>query len=82
MGTAHQNLLFASTRPLLTSVSLTFCNGNVSTGLIQATPGEMKSFKSSADRMALMTKHLLPTTKSVVQRWAAKQISNVIFIPV
>lgn len=30
-----------------------FC-GSVSTGLMQATPGEMKSFKSSADRMALI----------------------------
>lgn len=26
--------------------------GRVSTGLMQATPGEMKSFRSSADRMA------------------------------
>ena len=26
--------------------------GSVSTGLMHATPGEMKSFKSSADRMA------------------------------
>lgn len=26
--------------------------GKVSTGLMQATPGEMKSFRSSADRMA------------------------------
>lgn len=28
--------------------------GSVSTGLIQATPGEIKSFRSSADRMALI----------------------------
>ena len=31
--------------------------GSVSTGLIQATPGEMKSFKSSADKMALIVAH-------------------------
>lgn len=28
--------------------------GRVSTGLMHATPGEMKSFKSSADRIALI----------------------------
>jgi hypothetical protein len=28
--------------------------GNVSTGLMHATPGDMKSFKSSAERIALM----------------------------
>lgn len=28
--------------------------GRVSTGLIHATPGEMKSFRSSADRIALI----------------------------
>lgn len=28
--------------------------GKVSTGLIHATPGDMKSFKSSAERIALM----------------------------
>ena len=28
--------------------------GSVSTGLMQATPGEIKSFKSSADKMALI----------------------------
>lgn len=32
---------------------MSFC-GRVSTGLIQATPGEMKSFKSSAERIALI----------------------------
>ena len=31
-----------------------FAAGKVSTGLIHATPGEMKSFKSSAERIALM----------------------------
>lgn len=31
-----------------------FVSGSVSTGLMHATPGEMKSFKSSADRIALI----------------------------
>lgn len=31
-----------------------FAAGKVSTGFIHATPGEIKSFKSSADRIALM----------------------------
>lgn len=31
-----------------------FAAGNVSTGFIHATPGDMKSFKSSAERIALM----------------------------
>jgi hypothetical protein len=37
-----------------TSASFALFCGRVSTGLIQATPGEMKSFKSSADKIALM----------------------------
>lgn len=32
-----------------------FAAGRVSIGLIHATPGDMKSFRSSAERMALMT---------------------------
>lgn len=36
-----------------TSSFVLFC-GRVSTGFIHATPGEMKSFRSSADRIALM----------------------------
>jgi hypothetical protein len=31
-----------------------FAAGRVSTGLMHATPGDMKSFRSSAERMALM----------------------------
>jgi len=31
-----------------------FWAGNVSTGLIHATPGDIKSFRSSAERMALI----------------------------
>jgi hypothetical protein len=31
-----------------------FAAGRVSIGLIHATPGDMKSFRSSAERMALM----------------------------
>lgn len=31
-----------------------FAAGKVSTGFIHATPGEIKSFRSSADRIALM----------------------------
>lgn len=38
----------------LTSVSFVLLWGSDSTGLMHATPGEMKSFKSSADRIALM----------------------------
>ena len=38
----------------LTSVSFVLSRGSDSTGLMHATPGEMKSFKSSADRIALM----------------------------
>lgn len=34
---------------------LSVLRGNDSMGFMQATPGEMKSFKSSADRIALMT---------------------------
>jgi hypothetical protein len=30
--------------------------GSVSTGFIQAIPGEIKSFRSSAERMALMVR--------------------------
>jgi hypothetical protein len=36
----------------LTLALVGFVTGKVSTGLMQATPGEMKSFRSSADRMA------------------------------
>lgn len=32
------------------------CTGRISIGLIQATPGDMKSFRSSAERMALILK--------------------------
>lgn len=42
----------------------TFC-GRVSTGLMHATPGEMKSFKSSADRIALI---VLDTALETVPR--------------
>jgi len=38
----------------LTMVPLGFCNGNVSTGFIQATPGDIKSLRSSAERIALI----------------------------
>lgn len=37
-----------------TLLSSGFCKGNVSTGFIQATPGEMKSLRSSADKIALI----------------------------
>lgn len=33
-----------------------FAAGSVSTGFMQATPGEMKSFRSSEERMALMVR--------------------------
>jgi len=36
----------------LTFSSLGLAAGSVSTGLMHATPGEMKSFRSSAERMA------------------------------
>jgi hypothetical protein len=38
----------------LTDVSTGFAAGSVSTGFIQATPGDMKSFRSSAERIALI----------------------------
>ena len=37
-----------------TLISSGACFGNVSTGLMHATPGEMKSFRSSADKIADM----------------------------
>ena len=37
-----------------TLISSGACFGNVSTGLMHATPGEMKSLRSSADRIADM----------------------------
>ena len=40
-------------RPL-TDVSTGFAGGSVSTGFIQATPGDMKSFRSSVERIALI----------------------------
>lgn len=52
--------------------------GSVSTGLMQATPGEMKSFKSSAERMALIVQnadtessaniHITPTTLTALMQ--------------
>ena len=47
-------ILSACQEILLTAVSAGFCNGSVSTGLMHATPGDIKSFKSSADRIALI----------------------------
>jgi hypothetical protein len=41
-----------------------FAVGRVSTGLIHATPGDMKSFRSSADRIALMI-----AVASATRRW-------------
>lgn len=38
----------------LTDVSTGFAAGSVSTGFTQATPGDMKSFRSSAERIALI----------------------------
>ena len=46
---------------LLTTVSAGFCKGRVSTGLMQATPGEIKSFRSSADKIALIASRKLHT---------------------
>ena len=37
-----------------TELSSGFCAGKVSIGFIHATPGEIKSFRSSAERIALM----------------------------
>jgi hypothetical protein len=37
-----------------TDSSIGLVAGRVSTGFIQATPGDMKSFRSSAERIALM----------------------------
>lgn len=37
-----------------TLLSLGFCSGSVSTGFMQATPGDMKSLRSSADKIALI----------------------------
>jgi hypothetical protein len=34
--------------------SVSFAAGNVSIGFMQATPGDMKSFRSSAERIALI----------------------------
>ena len=39
---------------LLTDSVDGFAAGSVSTGLIHATPGDIKSFRSSAERIALM----------------------------
>ena len=39
---------------LLTLFSCGACLGSVSTGLMQATPGDMKSLRSSAERIADM----------------------------
>lgn len=41
-------------RKMSTLFSSGFWSGNVSTGLMHATPGEMKSLRSSADKMALI----------------------------
>ena len=43
----------------LTLVSSGFCNGKVSTGFIQATPGDIKSLRSSAERIALITQEIM-----------------------
>jgi hypothetical protein len=37
-----------------TELSTGFVTGSVSIGFIQATPGDMKSFRSSAERIALI----------------------------
>lgn len=37
-----------------TELSVGFCGGRVSIGFIHATPGDMKSFRSSAERIALI----------------------------
>lgn len=42
--------------------------GRVSTGLMQATPGEMKSFRSSALRMALIVARVW-----LVQLWSGQR---------
>lgn len=42
-----------------TNRSGTFAAGSVSTGFIHATPGEMKSLRSSADSIALIVEALL-----------------------
>ena len=41
-----------------TLISSGACFGSVSTGLIHATPGEIKSFRSSVDRIADMVRSL------------------------
>lgn len=48
------NIELAVEQFLHTISSSGFNAGNVSTGLMQATPGEIKSFKSSAERIALI----------------------------
>ena len=56
-------------KQILTPGSAGFCSGNVSTGLIQATPGEIKSFRSSAERIALMVVIDNPTRGSKMYYW-------------
>ena len=58
---------------ILTPGSAGFCSGNVSTGLIQATPGEIKSFRSSAERIALIVVTDNPTRGSKMYYWRWEQ---------
>jgi hypothetical protein len=41
-----------------TELSEGFCAGRVSIGFMHATPGDMKSLRSSADSMALMVSYV------------------------
>ena len=56
-----------------TLISSGACFGSVSTGLIHATPGEMKSLRSSADRIADMSLPLL-TGKGMIAKVAMGDI--------
>lgn len=47
-------MILENSKGMFTPSVCGFAAGNVSTGLMHATPGDMKSFKSSAERMALM----------------------------
>jgi hypothetical protein len=56
------------TAELFTAFASVFCAGSVSIGFMHATPGDMKSFKSSADRIALMAAVVATWTRRRGQR--------------
>lgn len=62
-------------RPL-TDVSTGFAGGSVSTGFIQATPGDMKSFRSSVERIALI--FVIEGRTACIGVWLAKPLGCVV----